>query len=158
MFAQISHRPVAPGLPVRPFIAATTAFAGLALFSLGFAAVALGSLRARLDPAQVADADRLHAAAPVIVVVGILHFVAALGLLDGPRAAAVIGRFVGLVGSAATAGVLAELTIAGDPARLGGHSPASGLGILAIAFALYAALAVGAAAGHEARDSAAHVA
>jgi hypothetical protein len=157
MFAQISHRSVAPGLPVRPFVAATTAFAGLVLFSLGFAAVALGSVRARLDPAQVGDADRLHAAAPIIVVVGILHFVAALGLLDGPRVARVIARFVGLVGAAATAGLLVELTIAGDPARLGGHSPASGVAVLAIAFALYAALAVGAVAGHETRDSAAAV-
>ncbi len=142
MFA-ISSRPALPpvALPVRGTVAIATAFTGLVLFSLGFAGVALGGFAGRLDASQVHAADLLRSAAPVLVTLGIAHFVAALGVLDGSRVLHGVVVAVGSVGAVAAAFVLVDLAVAGDPAGLRGHDPVPGIVLAATGVVVYAALA-----------------
>jgi protein-S-isoprenylcysteine O-methyltransferase Ste14 len=128
-------------LPVRPALAAITAFVGLVFFSLGFASTALGPFRPRLDPSQLAAADTLRALGPLLVIVGLGHFVAALAFVGCGRPSRAAAAVVGWIGTAlATIGVV-DLAVAGDPLRLAGNDAASGIGILVLALGLYASIA-----------------
>ena len=109
---------------------------GMIAFSVAVGNQVVGSMRS-LPTATAADAHALLGAVPWITAMGVVHVAVAIALARG-------GDVVRLVAVAIT-GLTAPATTAVRPVMATGHPAASGIGILAIAAALYAT--AGAAVG-----------
>ena len=119
---------------------------GIIAFSVAVGNQVVGSMRT-LPAATAAEAHALLGAVPWIAAIGVVHVAVAIALARGGDVVRLVA--VAITGlTAVVAGTAAGLTAAGvDPFgwTATGHPAASGIGILAIAAALYAT--AGAAVG-----------
>ena len=118
---------------------------GVVIASIGWAAVALRSVRDIPTP-QVAAAAALEAAAPALLLVGMLHLVAGLSVVAPfPRARLAGGM---LAAALAVGSLVGMVLLAGGVDPFASFRPttadatADGVGILAVAFVVYAAVAL----------------
>ena len=126
---------------------------GILAFSVAVGNQVVGSLRT-LPAATAADAHALLGAVPWIAAIGVVHLVVAVALARGGVVVRLVA--VAITGlTAVVAGTAAALTAAGvDPFgwTATGHPAASGIGILAIAAALYATAAAAVGIGSAEAD------
>jgi hypothetical protein len=140
------HKPL-PSLP-RLIAGGIVATLGILVFSIAIGNFVVGSSHA-VVPAQGDVALRFVAATPVLVVIGLLHLVAAIALVrgrDGLRIVAVLATGLTSLATAASAAMIAAGV---DPFSWSGAQPPSsgGIGLLIIAALLYGTAAVAAGSG-----------
>lgn len=143
----VPQHPAQP--PTRRLIAAAIVGGiGVIILSIAFGAF-VATTRLTVSPAALGDARALTASIPAIVAIGLLHLVAAAGILrrrDVVRIAAAV--VTGL--SAIAAGTAAAMLFAGvDPLgpSSASHPTGGGIGILLVAAMLYGLAALAAGSG-----------
>ena len=118
---------------------------GVVIASIGWAAVALRSVR-DIPNGQAAAAAALEAAAPVLLLVGTLHLVAGLAVVAPFPRARLAGAILAAAGAIASLGGIVLLAGGVDPFAsfrpTTADATADGVGILAVAFVVYAAVAL----------------
>jgi hypothetical protein len=126
---------------------------GMIAFSVAVGNQVIGSMRT-LPAATAGDAHALLGAVPWIAAIGVAHVAVAIALARGGDAVRLVA--VAITGlTAVVAATAAALTAAGvDPFgwTATGHPAASGIGILAIAAALYATAAAAVGIGSAESD------
>ena len=140
------HKPLPP-LP-RLFAGGIVATLGILVLSIAIGNFVVGSSHT-VVPAQGDVALRFVAATPVLVLIGLLHLVAAIALVRGRDGLRIVAVMVTGLMSLAAAASAAMIAAGVDPFSWSGAQPPSsaGIGLLIVAALLYGAAAVTAGSG-----------